>query len=88
MKVHVLGNVPPPNAPVTMPAVPSPPQDQTAADNAPVNPNGPVVMPPANAAPSAPAPNPSPTADAANSGPKAPRDADGTPAKVFLIINP
>ena len=49
------------------------------------NPAGPVVIPPQNPAPVA---SPSTPADGAPPEPKAPRDADGGPAKVFIIITP
>jgi hypothetical protein len=83
MKLLVYDN---PSAPATnttpAPAVPSSiPIPNTAA-----NPNGPVVQPPANAAVNPSAPNN--VNPAANTNPNIPRDPDGGPAKVFIIITP
>jgi hypothetical protein len=80
MKLHVLGDGDTSSTTVTAPATPSP----APAPVTPVNPNGPVVMPPPNAAP----PAPPATADANGSNSAVPRDTDGTPAKVFMIISP
>jgi hypothetical protein len=88
MKLHVLSNDS--NVLSTNPAAPSvvsPPTatTQNSAPNPQPNPNGPVVMPPNNPANPAAAANTN-GADTSNDIP-APRDKDGTPAKVFLIIN-
>ncbi len=88
MKVHVLANTPSGTNAVTTPDTPSPAPDQAPAANRVFNPNGPVVMPPANVAPPSPPPNPATSPETADSGPKTPRDPDGTPAKVFIIITP
>jgi len=88
MKVHVLATTPPDTNTVATPDTPSPAPDQAPSANRVVNPNGPVVMPPANVAPPPPAPNPATSPDTADSGPKAPRESDGTPARVFIIITP
>jgi hypothetical protein len=61
-----------PNAPATTVTAKAVPSTPTA------NPNGPVVMPPPNTV----------TAPAAAQNAIAPRDADGGPAKVFIIITP
>ena len=91
MKLHVLdgGTSPPANNTVTPPVSP-PGSVSVTATVAPFNPNGPVTMPPTNAAPT-----PAPTAPnngnpASSTAPdiNAPRDPDGTPAKVFIIITP
>lgn len=86
MKVHVLAITPLSTNAITTPAAPVP--DQVPSASRVYNPNGPVVMPPANATPPAQAPNPVSNPDTTDSGPKAPRDPDGTPAKVFIIITP
>lgn len=81
MKIHVLGNGSTSTTAVTAPVAPMP----DAAPAPAVNPNGPVVMPPANAAPPTPPAVPS-DADSTNS--VVPRDPGGGPAKVFMIITP
>jgi hypothetical protein len=93
MKVHVLAlGVTPTNS-----AAATSPPDQAAASipSASVTPNtqGPVVMPPpgdnADVAPNAdPNGNYGSSADADDSGISVPRDKDGNPAKVFIIIQP
>jgi hypothetical protein len=84
MKLHVLGDGTSPstnNAPASV--VPSPATASTPSTNQPVNPNGPVVMPPANTAA---IPGNGNTADGSGSTINPPRDKDGGPAKVFMII--
>jgi hypothetical protein len=78
MSLHVLESGTAPAAPAT--ATPSPAANATA--NPPVNANGPVIMPPTYATPGPPAQNPS------DQNSNVPRDKDGTPAKVFLVITP
>ena len=83
MKLHVLASGAPstPQAPTAQP---------TPNPSIPVfNPNGPVVMPPANNAPPQPVPgNPAPSAAATAGGNAVPTESDGRPAKVFLVITP
>ena len=80
MRLHVVADGSTPPTAVTTPSIPAP----APVPAAPVNPQGPVVMPPDNAAPPAP-----PTAPDANTLDSAvPRDPDGTPAKVFMVITP
>jgi hypothetical protein len=56
--------------------------------NSPLNPNGPVVMPPTNAATAPATPENGNSADTSGSNAGVPRDPDGGPAKVFIIIIP
>jgi hypothetical protein len=87
MKLHVLNNeASPPASNAPTPAVPSSAPSPSA--NSPVNPNGPVVMPPANTATAPPTPDNGNFADSTGSNINAPRDKDGGPAKVFMIITP
>ena len=82
MKLHVVGNA------NTAPTVVAPvaPVPITPALVTPVNPNGPVVMPPPDAAP--PAPPTAAVAPADTTAAIVPRDKDGGPAHVFIIITP
>ena len=79
MKLHVLdsGSSPAANNAPSVPASAPPP---TSA--APFHANGPVVMPPVQAAP----PTDGDSSDSAD--PNVPRDKDGSPAKVFMVITP
>jgi hypothetical protein len=89
MKLHVLDNGASPstnNAPT--PAVPSPAPSSTPSTNLPFNPNGPVVMPPTNAATAPATPDNGNSADITGSNVGVPRDKDGGPSKVFIIITP
>ena len=61
--------------------------DASATNAAPSNPVGPVVMPPTNAA-SAQMPNGANTTDPSGANLVIPRDPDGGPAKVFILIAP
>jgi hypothetical protein len=88
MKLHALGNGNPPAVTPVLPPVPTPDTASAPATNAPPNPNGPVVMPPANAAAPPPAPNNGNPADTSGTNVGVPRDKDGGPAKVFIIITP
>jgi hypothetical protein len=83
IKLHVIDNgistsaTSPPTS-----SAPAPPPAAKPAVDAPFTPNGPVVMPPANpAATSTPA-----NGNSTNSN--VPRDKDGGPAKVFIVITP
>jgi hypothetical protein len=89
MKLHVLDSGASPstnNAPT--PAVPSPAPSSTPSTNLPFNPNGPVVMPPTNAATAPATPDNGNSADTTGSNVGVPRDKDGGPSKVFIIITP
>jgi hypothetical protein len=86
MKIHVLES--PPMSPGNpQPSSPSPAQNPPA--NPPsvpaFNPNGPVVMPPNNGAPTPP-PADNGAANATNN--PVPTESDGRPAKVFVLITP
>jgi len=86
MKLLVDGNGTAPatnNAAVATTPAPMP----NAAANPAFNPNGPVVQPPASAAPPPPRPGNN-TADTTAATPGVPRDPDGGPAKVFILITP
>ena len=82
MKIHVSANSGSSANANAAPLV-APPATSVPTPTAPTN--GPVVMPPANA--TSPATQISPT-DTTASGSPVPRDPDGTPAKVFIIISP
>ena len=89
MKIHVLGDAPP--APPTTnaiatPASPTAPAVSTNSANPAPNPNGPVVTPPQGTAPNPAIPNLDTTDDASDLNLSPPRDKDGTPVKVFLVI--
>ena len=88
MKLHVLGNGSPSTNIAPESAAPSPASPPAPTTNAPVNPNGPVVMPPTNAATAAAPPGNGTPATTTGSNPAPPRDKDGGPAKVFMIITP
>jgi len=88
MTVHVLANSPPATNTISATATPSVTQNQATSGNRVFDANGPVVMPPTNAAPPPQAPNSASNTDATDASPKTPRDPDGTPAKVFIIITP
>ena len=79
MKLHVLGDGSASSNNSAAPVAPA----ITPSTNPPANSNGPVVMPPAGSA----TPN---NGNAATTGSTldAPRDSDGGPAKVFLLITP
>jgi len=80
MKLHVYESGSPSGNNAVAPATPS--------TSPPANSNGPVVMPPANPIPgSAPPDNGNPAASSGSSI-DVPRDKDGNPAKVFLLITP
>jgi hypothetical protein len=88
MKLHVIGHA-------DTATQESPPQvDIPATNAATVSPapsrQGPVVMPPTSTAPQAPSgpPDPAAAANSTDTGPTLPREPDGTPAKVFIIISP
>jgi hypothetical protein len=88
MKLHVLGTGATPSTnTVPAPVVPSSAPTSIPATNLPFNPNGPVVMPPTNAAAAAP-PASGNAADTTGSNFSLPRDKDGGPARVFLVITP
>jgi hypothetical protein len=89
MKLHVLDNGTSSstnNAPAQ--AVPSTAPSSSASTNSPFNPNGPVVMPPPNTAPAFATPDNGNPADTTGSNTGVPRDKDGGPAKVFILIAP
>ncbi len=92
MKLRALDNgTSPATSIVTVPVAPTPAPSPAPVVTAPVNPNGPVVMPPTNAAPTTPAPATQDNGTAVanpNANSNVPREADGTPAKVFIIITP
>ena len=91
MKLHVLADGSSPSANASpAPALPTfnPPNGPSFVPPppaAPFNPNGPVVMPPPGTAPT---PNAGNSTDTSNSEITVPKDKDGNPAKVFLIISP
>jgi hypothetical protein len=86
MKVHVLdnGTAPSPNGapPLNTPPPISPADSATTPA---VNPNGPVVMPAPGVAPN---PTPQNNANSTDTTSLVPRDKDGGPAKVFIVILP
>jgi hypothetical protein len=82
MNLHVLDNG---ISPSTNSA---PASSSSPSTNAPLNSNGPVVMPPANAATAPAAPENGNSADTSGSNAGVPRDPDGGPAKVFILISP
>jgi hypothetical protein len=89
MKLHVLDNGSSSstnNTPAQ--AVPSTAPSSSASTNSPFNPNGPVVMPPPNTAPASATPDNATPADTSGSNAAVPRDKDGGPAKVFILITP
>jgi len=89
MTLHVLGDVPASTNSAPAPSAPSPAASSAPSTNLPFNPNGPVVMPPTNAAPATATPaNGNSAAITTSTAVAAPRDTDGTPAKVFIIITP
>jgi hypothetical protein len=66
----------------------APAPSSSTSTNSAFNPNGPVVMPPANAATIPATPPAGASANSSGSNPNLPRDADGGPAKVFILITP
>ena len=89
MKLHVTDNGTTPaanNAPT--PSVPTPAPSSVPATAPPFNPNGPVVMPPANSAAAPVTPDNGNSPDTTGSNVSVPRDEDGGPAKVFIVITP
>ena len=76
IKIHVVANADPAANAMTVAPV-------TQGQVTQINPNGPVVMPSANAAPAAASPT-----DTSGANVALPRDADGGPAKVFMNIVP
>ncbi|MCE0497893.1 MAG: BatD family protein [Methylacidiphilales bacterium] len=85
MKLHVLNSATAPASPTATPA--------PSASNPVFNPNGPVVMPPNNAATTGPGAggqdnSPANSADSGGAGFTPPTDPDGRPAKVFIVISP
>jgi len=88
MKLHVLGSGITSSPSVVIPAVPAPGSTSISGVIAPSNPNGPVIMPPTNAATVPATPEEGNSADSNGSNISAPRDPDGGPAKVFIIITP
>jgi hypothetical protein len=70
----------------SLPAASNPSQSQT--NGAVANPTGPVVLPPTNSASTPAAPNSGTSAASNGSEINPPMEADGTPAKTFLIITP
>ena len=83
MKLHVTDIGTAPSANSTPTPTSSSPAPVSSPASTPFNPNGPVVMPPVNATTTVP-PNVGNPADATNLS--VPRDKDGGPAKVFIII--
>jgi len=89
IKLHVLDTgVSPSTNSTPTPAVPSPIPPSIPATNSPFNPNGPVIMPTPNATTAPATPDNGNPADSKVPNIDAPRDKDGGPAKVFIIITP
>lgn len=89
MTIHVFGATPPITNAAPQVQSPIPGSDPTASATTatPFNPNGPVVMPNSNFSAASPAPAPA-NAGTQDQNNTLPREPDGTPAKVFLIITP
>lgn len=89
MQLHVLDDGASPSTNNTpAPVVNSQAPSSIPSTNVPVNPGGPVVMPPTNAATAPAAPDNGNAADTTGSNVNVPRDKDGGPAKVFIVITP